>query len=187
MENQDLYQSTKTVKEIAIISKKSRRTIYNHIDILKEQIPDADIDQYIVNYNGTQRITEKGQAFLYRSLGLTNLAKKLEREKEKVSQEKKEKKITDKEILDFLKEQIKSKDEEIKAKNLQIEEKDNQIRELQNELRKQSEINLLHTQSMAIENYSKAGAEIVSQDNFNRDEDAPGKPGFFEWLKNKFK
>ena len=187
MENQDIYQSTKTIKEIAIISKKSRRTIYNHIDILKEQVPEADLDQYIVNFNGAQRVTAKGQAFLYRSLGLTNLAKKLEREKEKASQEKQEKKITDKEILDFLKEQIKIKDEEIKAKNLQIEEKDNQIRELQNELRKQSEINYMHTQSIMIDSYNKRGADILSQDNFNRDEDAPGKPGFFEWIKNKFK
>lgn len=109
----------KTIKEISKLAGVSRPTVYSRLDRLKEEVGD-NIDQYIKILNDTTYLTGKGQAYIFKSLGV-----KVEdfRTKKKEDSNKDPESNTIKKALKVL-------EKELEEKNQQLKEKDKQIADL---------------------------------------------------------
>ena len=106
----------KTIKEISKITGVSRPTVYSRLDRLKEEVGPESIDQYIKSLNDVTYLTGKGQAYIFKSLGV-KVGDFTSKEKEDP------KDPTIKKVVEVLQ-------KELEEKNQQLKEKDKQISEL---------------------------------------------------------
>lgn len=175
-----MRRENKTVIEVSKESKKTRQTIYNHLNKLKEDIPESDIDQYFIKYDDVTYLTPLGQIYIYKSLGLTKLAKRIEKEETKEEPRKDQAEYTS-EYIKSLQDQIKFKDEQIKTKDDQIKSQLLQIEQLTSVIDRQS-------QQLAIESGMKAKEYIdLGYKTNDIEESRPeSKKTFFEKLKDLF-
>ena len=107
----------KTIKEISKLAGVSRPTVYSRLDRLKEEVGPESIDQYIKSLNDVTYLTSKGQAYIFKSLGV-----KVEDFRTK-KKEDSNKDPTIKKALEVL-------EKELEEKNQQLKEKDKQIADL---------------------------------------------------------
>lgn len=133
-----MQAENKTIDEVAKTSKKTKRTVYNHLDKIKARAG-ANLDQYLIIIENIQYLTPKGQIEIYKSLGDTYQASRIQKildeagkpqakkEVEEASQDKTSNQDENQrgnhtsEYIKSLKSQIKSLENQVDKQNQQID------------------------------------------------------------------
>lgn len=184
----------RTIDEVAKASKKTKRTVYNHLDKIKARAG-TDLEQYLIVIDSIQYLTPKGQIEIYKSLGDTYQANKIQNlidEASKPKEKAKEDASQDRPIKD-------NKDQEGNDTSDYIESLKNQIKSMQGQLEKQNQqidklLEIINTQSkqIALEAVSKEKEKKIIEAGYTSTDDLQennqeNKKTFFEKIKNLFK
>lgn len=181
-----MQAENKTIDEVARASKKTKRTVYNHLEKLKVEQA-KDIGQYLVTIGNIQYLTPKGQIEIYNSLGDTRQAKKVKKLLEENNQEIKTKETkktpqNDQENAET-KEYIKDLRKQISSMQSQIERQGKQIDRL---------LEIVDTQSkqIALDTVNKEKNKKIIESSYTtkrEEESKENKETFLEKVKNLFK
>lgn len=187
----------KTLTEIDKISKKSRQTIYNHVEKLKNEIDSKDLETYLVVNNDIMYLTLKGQEYIYNSMGEYNLAKKVKKiideEENKGKPKENQTKSNDtgaennntdnstQELIKELRNQIKRQDEQLKIK-------DDRIDALLNIVNTQTQqLAIGSLESLKGKENNIIGATYTTDTIKNSNVEAENKKGLLQKIKELFK
>ena len=177
----------KTVSEIIDLSNKSRKTVYNHVNKLKEEAG-TEINKYLIVIDEVQYLTLEGQLYIFESLGDKRQANKIRKliDHEEVKEPKKESSTIAKESNEstegnYTAEYIKSLKTQIRAYEKQIQDQNKQIDRL---------LEIVDTQSKQIAldtvNESKKQKEII-EIKTKDDEARRKKESFLDKIRNLFR
>lgn len=134
-----MQAENKTIDEVAKTSKKTKRTVYNHLDKIKARAG-ANLDQYLIIIENIQYLTPKGQIEIYKSLGDTYQASRIKKKLDEASESQAKKEVVEEasqdktsnqdenqrgnhtsEYIKSLKSQIKSLENQVDKQNQQID------------------------------------------------------------------
>lgn len=177
----------KTLSEIIDLSNKSRRTVYNHVNKLKEEAG-TEINKYLIVIDEVQYLTLEGQLYIFESLGDTRQANKIRKliDHEEVEEPKKEASTITKDNDEstegnYTAEYIKSLKTQIRAYEKQIQDQNKQIDRL---------LEIVDTQSKQIAldtvNESKKQKEIIEIETKD-DKAQREKESFLDKIRNLFR
>ena len=188
----------RTVDEVAKASRKTKRTVYNHLDRIKARAGD-NLEQYLIVVDNIQYLTPKGQIEIYKSLGDTYQANKIQRLLDEDGKpQAKEDESDNQDKLGNQEENQRGNDTSEYIKSLR-----NQIKGLENQLERQNQqidrlLEIVDTQSKQIaldtvnkdkeKKFIEAGYTTTEnlQEN-NQNEKQENKKTFFEKFKDFFK